>query len=278
MQAILNKDLFVCEQVQKPINGMICLIDKKESGGYDKIKEDHAACLYNVITQEATPWIRSTYLAQVEQCCDLSEVDVDRTYEFGFDPTTKEYKVICMWIISGWELQKFEGCGEYTLYENTEGNEADYKMCEILTLGKDTAWRRIDKVPPYAYYQYKDIFGSVYSNGSIYWTMYEGLRPILVAFDVGSEEYRVIPDFDMIGIDRHMSYCLMAFDEHLPAVKNVDNHTITLWILDDDCDKNTSTTNSSNIKWTKEIIMLPLCWTYKCVRLHVVEGTEYLIL
>ncbi|XP_026411150.1 putative F-box protein At5g62660 [Papaver somniferum] len=274
IQAVSNKELLACEQVQKPINGMICLIDKIESD-CDKTKGDHAACLYNVITQEATPWIRSTYLAQVEKWCDLSELNVNRTYEFGFDPTTKEYKVICMWIISGWELQEFEGCGEYTLYENTEDNEADYKMCEILTLGKDTAWRRIDKVPPSAYYQHKDIHGSVYSNGSIYWTMYEGHRPILVAFDVGSEEYRIIPDLDMIGIDRPMSYSLMSLDGHLVIVKNADNYRVILWILDDACDKNT---NTSTIKWTEENIMLPRLWSYRSVRLHAVEATDYLIL
>lgn len=95
-------------------------------------------------------------LAQVEQWCDLSKVYVSRTYEFGFDPATKEYKVICIWRISGWLLQYFEGCGEYTtLDEHRPVYEACYRMCEILTLGKDTAWRRIDKVPPSDYCQVK---------------------------------------------------------------------------------------------------------------------------
>lgn len=76
--------------------------------------------------------------------------------EFGFDPATKEYKVICIWRISGWLLQYFEGCGEYTtLDEHRPVYEACYRMCEILTLGKDTAWRRIDKVPPSDYCQVK---------------------------------------------------------------------------------------------------------------------------
>lgn len=157
--AISNKDLLVRKQVSKPINGMICLINKVERHdrpGLEKLKEDHAASLYNIITQESTPWIRSTYLAQVEQWCDLSKVYVSRTYEFGFDPATKEYKVICIWRISGWLLQYFEGCGEYTtLDEHRPVYEACYRMCEILTLGKDTAWRRIDKVPPSDYCQVK---------------------------------------------------------------------------------------------------------------------------
>ncbi|XP_026420028.1 putative F-box protein At1g46984 [Papaver somniferum] len=277
MQAISNKDLLVCQHIQKPINGMICLIDKIERKDMDsdnEVKEDHAAGLYNVITKEATPWIRSAYLAQVEKLCDLSKVDVYRTYEFGFDPTTREYKVICMWSISGYELPKLEGYMEYTIYEDEEEN---YKMCEALTLGSDTAWRRIDKVPPSDKFS-KDLYGSVYANGSIYWMYYNDIRPMLVAFDVGREDYRVMPDLDMIGIDRPNSYYLMELDGHLVIVKNPDNHTVNLWILDDDCDKNTSTTNTSNIKWTKEIIMLPICWSCQYVRLHAVEGTEYSIL
>ncbi|XP_026439263.1 putative F-box protein At1g46840 [Papaver somniferum] len=158
-------------------------------------------------------------------------------------------------------------------------------MCEILTLGKDTAWRRIDKVPPSGKY-YKEKHGSVCVNGSIYWMDYENSATILVAFDVGREEYRIISNLDFLSyresgldfISSRVSFYLMELDGHLAIKKNTGDHNVNLWILDDECDKNISTRNTSNIKWTKEIITLPLDRSNSNIRFQVVGGTEYLIL
>ncbi|XP_026417493.1 putative F-box protein At5g62660 [Papaver somniferum] len=290
IEAISRKvDLSVVKQVKRLINGMICLLDQREG----KISigdeyEDHAACLYNAITQEVTPWIRSTYLTRVKRRCNISKANVSRVFEFGFDPNTKEYKVICMWCIAGNDLRKFEGCGEYKIPVSNIGYKRYYSMCEILTIGKDTAWRRIDKIPPSPCI---GKHGSVYANGSIYWMCLEKSRYILVAFDVGSEECRVMPVLDFIG-NYETNYMLdpnsdpihlMEVDGHLAIEKYTGNHTVNLWILDNDCEKNISTRNSKNIHycrnihWTKEIIMLPLHWRFRNIRFHAIVGTEYLI-
>ncbi|CAN1809943.1 F-box protein At3g07870 [Linum perenne] len=152
-----------------PVNGLLCIVDSH-----------FAVQICNVSTGQATPWINSA-------------VVMSRNHEgpprcqFGFDPVTGKHKVLYLW--------------HANYYVCRPGREQDrYKeapVCEVLTVG-DTRWRIIDDVPPCEIQ--RDY--NAYVNGSIYWITFRrlgrnvpksGHSDTLVAFDIGSEKFRMIP-------------------------------------------------------------------------------------
>ncbi|OVA03735.1 F-box domain [Macleaya cordata] len=156
-------------QILKPVNGLICF------GEYAK----GSVLIYNPSTGERTSWIEPTI--SIEK---IGRRERAQCFGFGFDPTTKEHKVICIWEVLQSEAP----------LNNPEEVRVD-QFCEVLTVGENT-WRRIDEVPPFKLYR-----DSVYVNGSIYWRnnrgnitiAYPKQAEVIVAFDVGSEKFRVIP-------------------------------------------------------------------------------------
>ncbi|KAI3877117.1 hypothetical protein MKX03_027643, partial [Papaver bracteatum] len=107
------------------------------------------------------------------------------TYGFGFDPLTKTYKLVYVL-----EIPK--------AYFSTSSKVQH--ICQVLTVGgRGNQWRNIDEVPPVQLFE----SAGVYANGSIYWRNAgaDSITPpdeeLIVAFDIGTERFRVIeiPDF-----------------------------------------------------------------------------------
>ncbi|XP_026377562.1 putative F-box protein At1g32420 [Papaver somniferum] len=91
IHSIRRTNLFCYDQILGPINGLIFFVDKHKC----------SVCIYKIITREASPWIQSTVLLdEKEKHLELKTLGFRRpTYKFGYDPTTKEHKVLCMWSI-----------------------------------------------------------------------------------------------------------------------------------------------------------------------------------
>ncbi|XP_026385088.1 putative F-box protein At1g46984 [Papaver somniferum] len=155
-----------------------------------------------------------------------------RKYNFGFDPVTKEHKVICLW---------------------TQHDDDSNVFCEVLTVGQ-TIWRRIHEQVPY--YDFMDS-QSVYSSGCIYWSNVYleekeeilDVDEVLVVFDVGREK------FSGFVLD------LLEVDGRVAILRVMSSYIVKLCIFDDDhgySNKNsTNTTTSSNKNWTEVTITLP---------------------
>lgn len=92
---------------------------------------------------------------EVKQKCgkQIYIPDESSSYGFGFDPVTKDYKVVCKWMVrEGW---RSANC----IPDNSE-------FWEALTLGQNE-WRTISDAPPFKIGF--NIISSVYVHGSIYW-------------------------------------------------------------------------------------------------------------
>ncbi|KAI3996037.1 hypothetical protein MKX01_029667 [Papaver californicum] len=101
-------------RITKPLNGLICLFDPENN---------HGVRVCNLSTREVTPWIKSTFISNLDvEDKDKYRLSTSRC-NLGFDPATKEQKVICIW------------------------NIRHLQVCEVLTLGGDRTWRIIDDVP-----------------------------------------------------------------------------------------------------------------------------------
>ncbi|KAI3912831.1 hypothetical protein MKW98_012773 [Papaver atlanticum] len=159
--------------------------------------------LYNVSTREASPWIKSTLLSEERDKSEKKFTSILRKviYRFGFDPEKEEHKVFCFCRLS--DRTKPSRIAE----------RPDYTSCEVLAVGRDTKWRRINVVPNEnnqikinkVFPSFDTQRHSVYGNGSIYWRTEDCSRKkkgldvgsddpdVIVALDVGSEEFRVIP-------------------------------------------------------------------------------------
>ncbi|KAI3877115.1 hypothetical protein MKX03_027641 [Papaver bracteatum] len=239
-----------------PINGLFCFVDVSNS----------ATRIYNLGTRQVTPWAQT--------CIPLQRgpfVEQTPTYGFGFDPLTNNYKVLCVWEISG----------------RSVFNREITRICEVLTVGGENQWRKIDEVPPVRLYGPPD---GVYANGSIYWRNAGAsfctppADELIVAFDVGTEKFRVIriPDF-VVGFSetlkkygglRAEKFSITQIDGHMALIDRVDQHIVKLWISDDDCyNEQKKTTN-----WTDETISLPCSFESGYdLSFSPVEGTDEIV-
>ncbi|KAI3967085.1 hypothetical protein MKW92_050253, partial [Papaver armeniacum] len=266
-------DMFCCDYILRPINGLMCFVD------YQK----HAVCIYNISTREASPWIQSTLLLdEKEKRPETNTLDCHVTsYKFGFDPITREHKVLCMWYITVGEV----GNGL------VEDMDDVIDVCEIFTLGNGS-WRRIHEVPPYL----RDSLPCAYVNGSFYWCtdMFIGREnwskpSCLVAFDFGTEKFREIqiPEFirdQPLDPDTSFNGCirLVELDGRLGILRRISASISKLWIFDDQRygNEKVNTTKSASCEiWIDETITLPFPWT-KTLSLNVfpVVGTHQMIL
>ncbi|KAK3222688.1 hypothetical protein Dsin_009713 [Dipteronia sinensis] len=141
---------------------------------------------------------------------------------FGFDPVTKQYKVLNSWKIPG-------------------KDDPEYR---VFTLGTDQSWRLVKGGP--SYYSQRE---SICIDGIIYfrcWTSTcKSSRAVLVAFDVGKETFQVIQIPDEISVDDKNSTDLIAFAGN-PAIVSYnhiyddeDSSLLIVWTVKDSIwDKN----------------------------------------
>ncbi|MCL7047851.1 hypothetical protein MKW94_006519 [Papaver nudicaule] len=245
-----------------PINGLFCFVDR------------YATRMYNLATRQFTPWAKTSITMQGGTQTP--------TYGFGFDPLTNKYKILCVWEISGIGL-------EY------EMGKVDH-ICEVFTVGGENKWREIDVVPPVS----RLAGGLTYANGSIYsrnggrTAFHPPDTELIVAFDVGTEKFRVIqvPDF-IVGssgiIKSGSSFLikcstwrkkdwrkkdLLQIDGHMALMDRVDQYVVKLWISVDSYKEQKMTAN-----WTEETISLPSSFLKgHCLCLAPVEGTDEIVI
>ncbi|OVA05762.1 F-box domain [Macleaya cordata] len=214
------------------INGLICFVDLLEP----------AACINNLSTREKTRWIK-TSVKREEIRLGFDYRPGGPVFGFGFDPATKEHKVICMW-----EICRYTTMPSYELIGGTTE-----KICEVLTVGQNS-WRRIDDVP-----QYMLRGRAIYANGSIYRrNADERLEyEVIVAFDVGSEKFRSIPipnfivdTWDSDGVCDLRTDYLLEGDGRIALVDEISVNAVRLWICHENKEKMTS-------RWTENTVTLP---------------------
>ncbi|MCL7052181.1 hypothetical protein MKW94_021533, partial [Papaver nudicaule] len=153
---------------------------------------------------------------------------------------------------------------------------------EALTVGRDSEWRRINAVPnKYNQIKIKEVLPparssrrQVYADGTIYWSNKEyycdswggNTNPddpdVIVAFDVGSEKYRVIPIPNFILDEpRDESFRLpidmLVLGGHVALLYRMEPYAIKLWMLDDRADKKLENCRGSISNWSSETITLP---------------------
>ncbi|KAI3885770.1 hypothetical protein MKW92_036601 [Papaver armeniacum] len=240
-----------------PVRGFICLADI------------FAVQICNVGTGEVTPWIKSSVFTNVEKENVILEVYEQPECYFGFDPKTGEHKVIFLWY---------------------EGKFEKRKVCEVLTVG-DNRWRIIDNAPPCR----PNGNISAYANGSIYWYMYSGIAPwrggndygeaveyseSIMAFDIGSEKFRVIliPKFTILEYTVFPCYGLLEMHGCLTVVRRKDR-TVKMWKFHDYNKENGTSTASSEKDWTEVNVRLPSYISFDMpVYFHSIAGKDQLIL
>ncbi|KAI3853605.1 hypothetical protein MKW98_025122 [Papaver atlanticum] len=261
------------KRIMGPINGLMGFHDPEFNCGVR---------ILNVSTREVTPWIESTVLQELKE-----EEEVEHNFRYyrkyaqcklGFNPDTKEYKMICIW----------------SLQHPNPYHPMDV-VCEFLTVG-DNKWRRIDEVPTR---KLRSTWGnSVSVNGSIYFTTSKqtsstngnGIPDFIVAFDLGSEKFREIrvPDFILdqpLDSDEYVCRCvdILELSDRVSLVGRVNGYTVKLWLFDDayvQKGNNTSTACSTDSQNWKEItIQLPYFWGGdRTLDFISVVGTDLLIL
>ncbi|KAI3850613.1 hypothetical protein MKW92_037185 [Papaver armeniacum] len=252
VHTIQEVDASSYSKILGPVNGLI--------GFYDPVINSGVR-ISNISTRQVTPWIKSTLLRKFkEQEQDFCPYKQQVKCEMGFNPATKEHKVICIWYIS---------------------HSCPYRsemICEVLTVG-DNKWRRIAEVPPLYVLGFQ--VASVSVNGSIYYntlTVREDkvLPTSIVVFDVGTEKFRTIgvPDF-ILGQPREIDSVfgravdLLEVSGHMALLSRMNGYTVTLWLFND----------TGNQDWTEVVIKLPYCWGGdRQVCFSSVQGTDQIIL
>ncbi|XP_026383450.1 uncharacterized protein LOC113278943 [Papaver somniferum] len=238
----------------EPLNGLICLFDPEKN---------HSVQLCNLSTRQFTPWIKSSFIS------NLNVKDKDKyrlrtgMCNLGFDPATKEHKVVCIWTIH------------------------HHQVCEVLTVG-DGKWRITDVLPVNNFTELYGSGASIYVNGSIYYSpwklkcsLVKDTKPkFIVAFDVGKEKFRAIriPDFILDQIPRFQPF---EIDGHPALLSIIRSNNAKIWLFDDDynngCRSNT---------WNEVTIELPFHWGHGdhgrnsqySVHFRSVIGTDFIIL
>ncbi|KAI3961603.1 hypothetical protein MKW92_032797 [Papaver armeniacum] len=246
----------------KSVNGLVCFANLK-----------HGVRIYNPSTRESTPWIKS--LIKQQHGHEMPEyITFNEWSYFGYNPATKEHKVLSMWYVR-----------KQDKYGNGIGD--DETVCEVLTVGggkQQNSFRMVDDVllaPPYY------LGDSVYVNGSIYWyrakpnrdesrTDYDRDELSIIEFNCGTEKFREISVPNSItDICRFRSTLLMEVDGCLALLAMKHNRTsMKMSLLHDNKDN-----QSSKPRWVEEELLLPpFEWTLNRLdSILPIPGTDFFL-
>ncbi|KAI3840234.1 hypothetical protein MKW92_032636 [Papaver armeniacum] len=252
------------DDILEPVNGMMCFTDTTR---------DFGVRIYNLGTRELTPWLGVAFKIK-----EGSRLNYRPCYQLGFDPATKEHKVICLW------------------KKRLGDSQSPYLACQVLTVG-DNAWRNIEGIPQYDLEDnslYNGNGGSVYVKGFVYWITDELKFPnhgseqnVIVAFDVGSEKFRKIalPKLitDQLLYDDDWSFKmpvnLFEVNDRVGVLRKLRvGYPVKMWIHEDNDNKDTSTMGC-NQNWTEVEIELPFQWDEEtCIKFQGVPGTDGILI
>ncbi|KAI3950229.1 hypothetical protein MKX01_011629 [Papaver californicum] len=297
---------FLHTSILEPVHGLFCFVNLDNYG---------SVLIYNPSTREKTSWIKtntSFLLEQIFKDQKLRGVQVDRPHNgtrtiyscmfgFGFDSTTKEHKVLCIY-----ELKTMDGNG-YLMYLEI--------YCEVMTVGNNI-WREMDDDAIPLDMELGSLFRkSVHVNGSIYWMCYDDgpyRNDCIMAFDVRSETFRVIyipscilDDLcrlncfertkkwtnELVEVDGHIAILDIDGDQCREGDQCRDRHQcaegdqrINLWIHDEDNKKTNSAANTSSAhctdppNWTKESLPMACRWEkINYFAFKAITGTDLII-
>ncbi|KAI3912145.1 hypothetical protein MKW92_037354 [Papaver armeniacum] len=254
-------------EILKPVNGLVCFVNHLSG----------SVLVYNPSTRQRTCWIKTNIQIEKEEYSRDSKVEVrGHTYEnkewspfygFGFDPLTKEHKVVCVNKIYTCKVFANEFCSNVEI------------IYEVLTVGENR-WRTIDEV-----LRWCNGGISVYVNGYIYWMGCQSyFQPNdILGFDVGSEKFdRVIkiPNFmlDLWSYEKNKRvstlavYELVVIDGHLAIIDREGDRWVNLWIY------NENDGNGGDCNWTKQEMAMPYVWDGTgCLALEHIAGTDILM-
>ncbi|KAI3864231.1 hypothetical protein MKW92_044219, partial [Papaver armeniacum] len=226
--------------VVNSLNGLICFVECKSD----------SVCVYNPSTGESTPWVNSTLKQD-----SPSSLPKTPWFHFGYDPATKEHKVLAMW--------------------NIKDVPSDGFVCEIWTVGKHhNVWRTISDGPPAPPHR---LGQSVSINGSIYWFYCDEYQePCIVDFNIRSERFRVIllPNFiiqdtvwpyraKVMQVGGHLAVLAIKvrpFDKEVYfgfCTENNDSTMKMCILYGVNNDQETESTSSSKHYWMEETFSTP---------------------
>ncbi|KAI3841498.1 hypothetical protein MKW92_002839 [Papaver armeniacum] len=156
-------------------------------------------------------------------------------------------------------------------------------IVQVFTLGENE-WRTIDELPPV-----KPFGEAVYANGSIYRRNcgHKFCKPadveVILAFDVGTEKFRVIPIPDVVIVSSHRrnpqvsrrAEYLLEVDGHIALIDRLDKNLVKLWRSDDDY----RLKKTEVVTWLGQTILLPFESSIgDRFYFHAVQGTRQIII
>ncbi|XP_059670773.1 F-box protein CPR1-like [Cornus florida] len=99
----------------------------------------------------------------------------DTRYGFGYDSVSDDYKVVRITVYSS-----EDDVGSFDLFDS------EVKVYSL----KLNTWRRIQAFPYYLLYSWRN---ATFANGALHWAVWETDQVSIAAFDLGVEEYRLVP-------------------------------------------------------------------------------------
>ncbi|XP_059654785.1 putative F-box protein At1g50870 [Cornus florida] len=193
---------------------ILTLLDKEISTPFQSI--NGLVCIENSIYNPSTREFKTLPRLRVNVPCDVTTtkvttpVDVSTKFFLGLDPSTSKYKVLAL-------CRLFSNASEHA--------QVQFK---ILTLGTNL-WREIDTSElrldiPQLYMAYAK--GYCIAD-VIYITSKGDSKDVIIAFEVGSEKFRIIrlPD----GANTETCFVIQV-NEHLALI---DGRISAIWILED---------------------------------------------
>ncbi|XP_059639156.1 F-box protein CPR1-like [Cornus florida] len=152
----------------------------------------------------------------------------DTIYGFGYDGVSDDYKVVRI--------------VEYYSKDDGDSFDSEVKVCNL----KSNTWRRIQALPCYLLYDRN----ATLANGALHWLVcrkpYSDRANLIAAFDLGVEEYRLVPQPDYS--DKSFEMNVVVLGEWLCVLCHIHSFRVELWV-----------TKEYGIKesWTRLFSVLP---------------------
>ncbi|KAL4318288.1 hypothetical protein GQ457_18G007840 [Hibiscus cannabinus] len=146
---------------------------------------------------------------------------------FGFNPTTKEYKVLDI-IYQRKRLR-------------SDSHLAPFQpKVRIFTLG-DSQWRSLGMAP----YQFIERQSQVAVSGRLHWISQDLVKDRIISFDLTTEQFQAVPLTDRMTLDRQF-FELVALRGHLCVAASNASCGLDIWVM-----------NEYNVKesWVREFII-----------------------